>query len=352
YGTKIDLQPVSENMKQWQDQMWFWTVSGRHTDLVTSLMSDLKGTDQDAVDQQIQAAQGKPRQPWLVWVAANKAYAEARFADANTLCNRLKSDFPKHLLCAESAFPPQALTEKEDERDKAKDDAKKPKDDKPKYEDAVSGVPVDRLLAAIALDERFKTDHQAFFAGSAPDSKETVVIKIADLGEIEIGLFAKAAKKHVEEFKKNITAELYKGMRIHQIKRARKGQDEETAPVTVHLGHPKSKETDRPKWKEPIEAKEEDILEFEDNKLSFFPGMVAAEQEKEGKSSARRFFMVVNDCASSYDGDYVIFGKIIRGMDILKEIAEGDFLTETEDDSGQGVPARDLLIESTKLKSQ
>ena len=51
-------------------------------------------------------------------------------------------------------------------------------------------------------------------------------------------------------------------------------------------------------------------------------------------------------------GDYVIFGKIIRGMDILKEIAEGDFLTETEDDSGQGVPARDLLIESTKLKSQ
>ena len=82
------------------------------------------------------------------------------------------------------------------------------------------------------------------------------------------------------------------------------------------------------------------------------PGMIAAEQEEDGKSSARRFFVAVNDCATSYDGDYVIFGKILRGMEVLKEMAEGDFLTEAEDDGGEGVPARDLLVEATDLKTK
>jgi cyclophilin family peptidyl-prolyl cis-trans isomerase len=207
-------------------------------------------------------------------------------------------------------------------------------------------------LAAIASNTQFKKGHGDYFEGPNPDTKESIIIKIADLGEIEIGLFSKEAKKHVEEFKKNISSSLYKGMRVHEIKRPAKGQAEGSAPITVHLGHANSKDTDRTKWKEVIEAKPEDTLDFEQNSLSFFPGMVAAEQEKEGKSSARRFFMAVNDCAANYDGDYVIFGKVLRGMDILKEIADGDFLTEAEGDRGQGVPARDLLVESTELKAK
>lgn len=348
YSSKIDLQPVGEQMKQYQDQIWFWTISGRHSDLVTSLMQDLEGADGDSVAKQIKEAQGSPRQPWLVWVAANKAYGEDRFGDAQTLCNSLKSSHPNHFLCSESKFPPQVLKEKKAEEDEAEDDEGK----KPEYESAVAGIPVDRLLAAIASNTQFKKGHSDYFEGHSPDTKESITIKIADLGEIEIGLFSKEAKKHVEEFKKNISSGLYKGMRVHEIKRPAKGQAEGSAPITVHLGHANSKDTDRTKWKEVIEAKPEDTLAFEQNSLSFFPGMVAAEQEKDGKSSARRFFMAVNDCAANYDGDYVIFGKVLRGMDILKEIADGDFLTEAEGDRGQGVPARDLLVESTELKAK
>lgn len=361
FANKIDLQPMGQGMEKYQRQFDIYTVSARHAELISTLMKDVEGADQAKVEKQIQESKGTAHEPWLVWVAAAKAYSEARFDDARTMCNRLKSDFPKHYLCAESKFPPQVL-KKKDEPEEKKDDkkAEKKKDgkkssrknDETEYEDPISGSPVDRLLAAITRDERFKKDHSEFFAGSVPDTKETVIIKIADLGEIEIGLYSKDAKKHVEEFKKNITSKFYKGMRIHQIKRARKDQENATTPVTVHLGHPNSKEADRPKWKDPIEAKDEDILEFEQNNLSFFPGMVAAEQEKDGKSSARRFFVAVNDCAGSFDGEYVIFGKVIRGMEILKEIAEGDFLNEAEDLAGVGTPLRDLLVESTELKTK
>ena len=36
--------------------------------------------------------------------------------------------------------------------------------------------------------------------------------------------------------------------------RNRKGQPEDSAPHTVHLGHPKSVEMDRGKWNEPVEV--------------------------------------------------------------------------------------------------
>ena len=101
-----------------------------------------------------------------------------------------------------------------------------------------------------------------------------------------------------------------------------------------------------------MEAKDEDILEFEAGmkNLSFFPLMVAAEQEKEGKSSARRFFIAVNDCAADYDGEYVIFGRVIRGGEHITNIAQQDLGDVAEDNAGEGRPGNELKVKKTELK--
>jgi cyclophilin family peptidyl-prolyl cis-trans isomerase len=79
---------------------------------------------------------------------------------------------------------------------------------------------------------------------------------------------------------------------------------------------------------------------------------VAAEQEKDGKSSGRRFFITANDCAGQYDGDYVIFGRVIRGGQHIQDIVSGDMLDETEENAGEGRPVEDIQVVSSELKKK
>ena len=357
YGTKIDLNPVGEQLEKWQDQIWGMTIGDHHSKQISQLMEDIKSADQAAIDSQITAAKGQAREPWLIWVAANKAYAESRFADARTMCERLKAGFADHLLCANSTFPPQVLKEKEETEEQKKERREKKRkgetidpvaESEKEYEEPKAGSPVSNLLTAITKDEAFKGAHADFFREPVPAAKNSVVITFADgRGEVEIKFFEGVAKKHVEAFKQLIVDGHYQGMRVHQISRAPKGKDEDVAQ-TIHFGHPESKQTDRSKWAVPVTLEDDQMLDFEESNISFFPGTVAAEKEKQGeKSSARRFFIAVNDCAGSHDGEYVVFGKVVRGLEVLQDIVEVEFQTEGEDDRGTGIPNPEILLEKT-----
>ncbi|MCB9870298.1 MAG: peptidylprolyl isomerase [Planctomycetes bacterium] len=346
FSKKADL-PAGRNLEQY----WGYFLQSHMDKQVSAMQHDLLSTDKAQLTKKIADAKGTPQEPWLVWVAANRAYSAADFAGARNLLNDLKTRFANHVLCQRTSHPPQVLAEKEDPDKKKKKDKKEAttKKDKPKLEDAKAGSMVDNLLAAIAKDEAFRSSQSGFFKAEQPAAGDSVVIKFADVGEVEITLFPSAAKAHVEAFTKNFLGGLYKGMRVHKIKRNSKGSPNDSAPHLVYLGNPKSKDQDRSKWLEEVKSKDEDVLPFEENRLSFFPGMVAAEQEKEGKSSGKRFFIAVTDGAATLDGEYVIFGKVTRGMEVLQDIVSGDMLDESEAKRGEGRPAREVLVESCTL---
>ena len=331
-------------------------IQQRRVSLTSALMDDIREPSWAELDQIISEAQGVPMEPWLIWVAAARGYGERDWSRSRTHWEDLKTRFGDHFLCVSTDYPPQVREEKEpEEGDEEKDPTDTAKPSEPELEPPVRGSLVDNLLADVAANETFEREHPGFFVAPSPDSSETAVIRLADVGEIEIAFYPTAAPRHVEEFKKNFSTGYYDGMRIHKITR----QPEDSflapaidAPRTVHLGHPQSRDEDRELWTEDVETEEEDMLEFESEleTLSFFPYMVAAEQEEDGKkSSARRFFICSNDSAAQYDGRYVIFGRVIRGMDLLTQIIEGDMLDESEDTAGQGRPSRELLVDGTEL---
>ncbi len=358
FSSSVKLEPLPEQYKKFQAQIWGQTLATKQQELVTKLMDDIRGADIAKIDEQIAASKDHTKVPWLIWVAANKLYTEGDWDGARARCNTLKTDHAKHFLCSESPYPMQLRKEKEDPDKKKDDEKKKKKKKKADLVGAVPGIPVDNLLAAIAKDQKFINDNPQYFTAPETDKAETVVFTLSgvDLAgpvEIEIGFFPEAAK-HVAAFKKSIAEGYYKDMRVYKIKRAQKGKDDDKAPRTIHIGHPNSKDENRDKWTEVVDAKEEDILEFESGKkrLSFFPLMVAAEQEKDGKSSGRRFFITANDCASQYDGDYVIFGRVIRGGQYIQDIVSGDMLDETEENAGEGRPVEDIQVVSSELKKK
>ena len=47
----------------------------------------------------------------------------------------------------------------------------------------------------------------------------------------------------------------------------------------------------------------------------------------ENQSSSTEFFFVTNEIPE-LDGRYAIFGKIIKGLDVLKKIKKGDYIQE------------------------
>ena len=350
-----DVLAIPAGLEQFAQQLLPQLIQTRRIGLTSKLMDSILQPSPTELDQMIAEAQGQPMEPWLIWVAAARGYAERDWSRARAHLQDLKSRFGDHYLCAATDYPPQVREEKETEdKDEEEDPAKV---EAPELEPAIRGSLVDNLLADLEANEAFELEHPEFFIAPSPDLSETVVIKLADVGEIEIAFYPTAAPRHVEEFKKNFSTGYYDGMRIHKITR----QPEEdalfssaaiAAPRTAHLGHPNSKDETRELWIEDVEAEEEDILDFESEleNLSFFPYMVAAEQEEDGeRSSARRFFITSNDCAAQYDGSYVIFARVIRGMDLLEVIIDGDMLDEDEDTQGSGRPSRELLVDGTDL---
>ncbi len=352
--------PDPQMPEQYREYFWTSAMKKKQRELVTKLMNDVGNADVAKIDAEIDACvDDVDRLPWLIWVAANKLYAQSDWEGCRARCQDLKTQFADHFLTTKTEYPVQVREEEK----KKKDDQAKKKDKKPELEPVVAGSPVDNLLAAVANDEAFRKANPHFFEAPKPDAGETAVFTLTGVNltstvEIEIAFFSKAAPKHVAAFKKSVADGYYHGMRIHKIKRKGKAafmaQDDRPAPTTVHLGHPNSKDDDRDKWKEDVKAEEKDILEFEAgmNDLSFFPFMVAAEQEEEGKSSARRFFICANDCAERYDGDYTIFGRVTRGTEYITDIASRDMADVTEDNAGEGRPADEFKIEKTELRKK
>jgi cyclophilin family peptidyl-prolyl cis-trans isomerase len=81
--------------------------------------------------------------------------------------------------------------------------------------------------------------------------------------------------------------------------------------------------------------------------------MIAAKPETEGKSSGDRFYVNVNDGAAQSDGTRVIFGRVISGLDVVKQIVlDTPFSTENERRFGTGRPRDDIVIESVTIQEK
>ncbi len=355
YAQDGSLASLLDNMNQGQEQddqnrlMWAqYYLSTAQQEQVTERAKDLKGSSKAGLEEAIASAASKPSEPLLIWIAAHRAAFEEQWEEALGHLGNLEDRFPSHFLCLASDYPVQHRRDKNEGKDKEDDSGKKMDPDLVEPE---VGSAVKLAIAAIKAQQAFRAANDYLYKAPEPDSGPTVLVTTTH-GNFKIRLYSKRAPKHAEQFLKlckDAEGEFYKGQHIDEITRAGSESQNPDQAMELHFGLPSSKDADSSKWTKTDPSGT--ILDFEDNDLSHFPGMVAAATESEGKSSGERIWINANDCASqsNYDGQRVIFGRIVEGLDVIESICESPFESEQDSRSGRGRPSERIKIESVTV---
>lgn len=145
------------------------------------------------------------------------------------------------------------------------------------------------------------------------DSKESnIVVLKTSMGDIEIELFEKDAPLHVANFKKLVKSGFYEGLTFHRV----------IPNFMIQGGDPNSKDSDRsndgqggPGYTIPAEIK------AKHEKGSIAGARLGDAANPKRESSGSQFYIVTGE-ASHLDGQYTVFGKVTKGLDIALKIQD------------------------------
>jgi len=161
-------------------------------------------------------------------------------------------------------------------------------------------------------------------------------------GDFEVKLFGKDNPVTVSNFLENISNNIYEDQKFykilnyHQISFIHGGVNSENK-FDIELNRTLNKTT--PSIPLEIKFKEENKPRYnyqiknpyESEKLvnTFESGSIAMVKRGENNSSSTEFFFVTNKIPE-LDGRYSIFGKIIKGLEILEKIKKEDYIKEVQ----------------------
>ena len=172
-------------------------------------------------------------------------------------------------------------------------------------------------------------------------SNKTILFKTSK-GDLEVKLFGQDNPVTVSNFLENIENEIYVNQKFYkiinysQLKFVHGGVNpknkfyfelnqnlNKTSPaIPLEI---KFKEEIKPRYNYQIKS----LHETEDLIYTFEEGSIAMVKSGKNKSSSTEFFFVTNKIPE-LDGRYSIFGKIIRGLDLLEKIQKGDYIKEVK----------------------
>lgn len=142
---------------------------------------------------------------------------------------------------------------------------------------------------------------------SSADSKAPRVLVKTKFGEMEIVLFPELAPKHVESFLKLAKSGFYNGTIFHRIIPGFMIQGGD--PLTKDPANRSRYGTGGPGYTLPAEF----------NKVVHEKGILSAARTADPNSAGSQFFIMV-DKAPHLDGQYTVFGEIVKGMDVAETI--------------------------------
>ncbi len=139
------------------------------------------------------------------------------------------------------------------------------------------------------------------------EGKAPRAIITTKFGEMELVFFRELAPKHVESFLKLAKKGFYNGTIFHRV----------IPGFMIQGGDPHTKDPSKrqlygmggPGYTVPAEF----------NKIPHERGIVSAARTADPNSAGSQFFIMV-DKAPHLDGQYTVFGEVVRGMDVADKI--------------------------------
>ena len=159
-------------------------------------------------------------------------------------------------------------------------------------------------------------------------AKEVAVVKTSE-GEMVLEFWPDVAPGHVENFKKLAKKGYYDGQCFHRVIKG----------FMIQGGDPNTKdESKKASWGQGGPGY---TIKAEFNKKPHVRGTLSMARTPDPNSAGSQFF-ICHGTPSFLDGQYTVFGQLIKGDDVLEKIAT----TPTE---GPDRPAKRMGIESIKI---
>ena len=161
-------------------------------------------------------------------------------------------------------------------------------------------------------------------AGShAADATSRVVIE-TKFGEIELTFFPDVAPKHVDNFIKLASEGFYDGTLFHRV----------IPGFMIQGGDPNTKGDNTSRYGQGGPGYK---IKAEFNDRPHKRGVLSMARSRDPDSAGSQFFIVVKD-SNFLDGQYTVFGEVVRGMEVADQIV------------AQKRDSRDLPLERIEMK--
>jgi len=146
---------------------------------------------------------------------------------------------------------------------------------------------------------------------AAAQSKAPHAILKTKFGEMEIVLFQDIAPKHVESFMTLAKKNFYNGTIFHRV----------IPGFMIQGGDPNTKDPSPSKFKDYGKGGPGYTLPLEKSNIPHERGIVSAARTADPNSAGSQFFIMV-DRARHLDGQYTVFGEVIKGMEVADMIVK------------------------------
>ncbi len=145
-----------------------------------------------------------------------------------------------------------------------------------------------------------------------------VKMTIKDKGDIIIELNLKEAPKTSENFIKLVKDGFYDGIRFHRVVPDFVAQAGDPQSKTLPIDDPRLG-TGGPGY----------TIKFEPNPLKHTRGAIGMARTPDPDSAGSQFYICLKDLPQ-LDGNYVIFGRVVEGMEVVDRIVKGDTIVKAE----------------------
>jgi cyclophilin family peptidyl-prolyl cis-trans isomerase len=150
-----------------------------------------------------------------------------------------------------------------------------------------------------------------------PRPGETVLkLSVEVRGDIYIKLFTTEAPKTTAQIVKLVKSGFYNGLRFHRV-------DKSPKPYLVQIGDPQTKTMDLDLATIGQKGSGEPV-QFEDTGHPNVEGAVGLAHSVQNQNSGDSQFYILLGPAKFLDGHYTVFGQVVSGMSLVKQLERGD----------------------------
>ena len=144
-------------------------------------------------------------------------------------------------------------------------------------------------------------------AGKAGEAKGPMAIIKTKFGDMDIVFFPEKAPKHVENFLALATSGFYNGTIFHRV----------IPGFMIQGGDPNTKDLNKPETYG--QGGPSQRLKAEFNDIPHRRGILSMARTNDPNSAGSQFFIVVKD-SNFLDGQYTVFGEVVKGMEVADKI--------------------------------